>query len=71
MGNRIQLFAEEEAVPETPTDHCDSRPTLEEAQEMLCYRKTDSARSVCMTTISLKTYKLFACFLSDICAEIG
>ncbi|XP_046448529.1 WD repeat-containing protein 81-like isoform X2 [Daphnia pulex] len=44
VGNRIQLFAEEETVPETQTDHCDSRPTLEEAQDLLCYRKTDSAR---------------------------
>lgn len=51
VGNRIQLFAEEETVPETQTDHCDSRPTLEEAQDLLCYRKTDSARSVCTINI--------------------
>ncbi|KZS10887.1 Uncharacterized protein APZ42_024536 [Daphnia magna] len=44
VGNRIQLFAEEEPVLETTTEQCDSRPTLEEAQEMLSYRKTDSAR---------------------------
>jgi hypothetical protein len=51
VGNRIQLFAEEETVPETQADHCDSRPTLEEAQDLLCYRKTDSARSVCTVNI--------------------
>ena len=41
VGNRIQLFAEEEAIVENPID---SRPTLEEAQEMLSYKKTDSSR---------------------------
>lgn len=46
VGNRIQLFAEEESVSENPSDICDSRPTLEEAQEMLCYRKTDNTRPV-------------------------
>lgn len=43
VGNRIQLFAEEEAVVENPGP-LDSRPTLEEAQEMLAYKRTDSSR---------------------------
>lgn len=41
VGNRIQLFAEEEAIAENPVD---SRPTLDEAQEMLAYKRTDSSR---------------------------
>ncbi len=45
VGNRIQLFAEEESVTDNPSDQCNSRPTLEEAQEMLSYRRTDNARS--------------------------
>ena len=45
VGNRIQLFAEDEPVTETPSDQCNSRPTLEEAQEMLCYKRTDNTRS--------------------------
>lgn len=50
VGNRIQLFAEEETVSENPSELCDSRPTLEEAQEMLCYRKSDNTRYLKMLT---------------------
>lgn len=51
VGNWIQLFAEEDTVPETQTDHCDTRPTFEEAKDLLSYRKTDSARSYCTINI--------------------
>lgn len=45
VGNRIQLFADDDSVAENPSDQCDTRtPTLEEAQEMLCYRKSDQTR---------------------------
>ncbi len=46
VGNRIQLFAEEESVNVDPQPNTsnDLGPTLEEAQDLLCYRKTDSAR---------------------------
>ena len=45
IGNRIQLFAEDEAIAESGPP-IDSRPTLEEAQEMLSYKnkRTDNSR---------------------------
>ena len=40
VGNRIQLYEDEESA----TDGHESRPIIEDSEDLLCYKKTDNTR---------------------------